>query len=242
MRRGLIATAAALTAGSAMVAVTTPPGPVYSGPGWKASTVRPLLSIHPDPYYIVFADATARSILKPYFTGPAAQITAITGVPVVVTDILDTTPVGTCPGRHRIIVTYEHQPMGVTAYSQARPCYSIADNSAWGGHVRMDSEYWEVPAWFSTNSTTNETYRKNLSAHELAHIFGLDHPNEDHDGDGTVERFECVKNAAGWTPTQCSPNGGDRSATGAGKYVADFDAKGLKQMADNYWLRQGITP
>lgn len=45
--------AAGLTLGATIPAASETTEPVYSGPGWKAGTVRPLLSIHPDPYYIV---------------------------------------------------------------------------------------------------------------------------------------------------------------------------------------------
>lgn len=212
--------------------------PQYSGTGWLATLDQPIQSIHPDGYEIVFASHAARIVVRPYLTGPAAQITAITGVPVTVTTKLDTTPVGTCPARHRIIVTYEHQPMGLPGYSQARPCWDTRDNSAWGGHVRMDSEYWTVYGWFGPDFAVNEMYRKNVTAHELGHIFGLDHPNEDLDGDGAAEGFECVKNAAGWTPLMCSPNGGYRTSEGAGRYVAEFDVPGLQQLAQNWHLAQ----
>lgn len=235
---------AAATVAVAALAVLAAPAqsattePVYSGTGWKALTSHGIYSIAPDPYTIVFANVEARAVLKPYFTNTATKITAITGVPVVVTDIIDTTPVGSCPSRHRIIAHYEHQPLGQPGYSQARPCYSIADGSAWGGHVRMDSEYWTVPDWFGPDPALNEALRKSAVSHETGHIFGLDHPNYDRDKDGTIEAYECVTNSKGWRPLMCSPNGGDRSSSGTGAYVTEFDAKGLTQMADNYYLRQ----
>jgi len=212
--------------------------PVYSGTGWKANTHYGIYSINPDPYEIVFADTTARTMLTKYLTGPAEQITTITGVPVTVTTAIDATPTSTCPARHRIVVHYTYRPTGVAGMSQALPCHQISDGSAWGGHVLMDSEYWTSSTWFSSNATVNDTYRKDALAHELAHIFGLDHPNTDLDHDGLVEAKECVKNSSGVKPVLCSPNRGYTTASVGGRYTAEFDAAGLQQMALNWYLRQ----
>ena len=122
--------------------------------------------------------------------------------------------------------------------STADPCVSTADNSAWGGHLRINSEYWAA-GWYSTDPAQQEIMRKNVISHELGHIFGLAHPNYDRDGDGAVENYECVKNSAGWTPTLCSPNGGYRTTSSAGRFVTEFDVAGLKQLALNWHLRQG---
>jgi hypothetical protein len=237
-----LALAALLTAATTLLATPSTgaaaTGPVYEGRGWRINTVKGIYSLSPDPYEIVFADTTARTRLTPYLTRPAAQITAITGVQVTVTTLIDTTPRDQCPPRHRIVVHYTHQPMGVAGYSQAYPCYANANNSAWGGHVLMDSEYWEQPNWFSTDPVINEGYRKNLVTHELGHVIGLDHPNYDQDGDGQVEPYECVTTASGTRPTVCSRNGGYLNAVDAGKFTPPFDEPGLKQLAANYYLRQ----
>jgi len=223
--------------------------PVYTGPGWQANTVSGIYSLSPDPYEIVFADPTARTKLAGYFTAPAAQVTVQVGVRVTVTNALDTTPVGTCPARHRIVVHYGYRPMGLAGMSQARACYANANRSAWGGHILMDSEYWTQPAWFSTDPTANETRRKDATAHELGHILGLDHPNTDIDHDGTVEAGECVT-SYGLKPLLCSPNRGipvrTMAGTGrslwlhteGGKFSSAFDVPGLRQMLANYTLRQ----
>jgi hypothetical protein len=240
-----------LTAVLALTAATLT-SPVYTGTGWKALTTEGIYSLSPDPYEIVFADTTARSKLAKYFLLPAAQVTRSVGVPITVTTTLDATPLGTCPARHRIIVHYLHQPMGQPGMSQARPCYATGNNSAWGGHLLMDSEYWTVASWFSTDPTVNEARRKDAAAHELGHILGLDHPNTDVDRDGIVEAGECVKNTAGLKPLLCSPNRGNplarpaRTGTGpvaynvmeAGRFSKDFDLPGLRQLLANYTLRQ----
>ncbi|WP_405964828.1 hypothetical protein OG713_34835 [Streptomyces sp. NBC_00723] len=235
---------AVLTLAAALLFVSAPPasaatGPVYSGTGWKAETGQGIYSLAPDAYTVAFADATARTRLKAYFAKPAAQVTAVTGVPVTVTDTIDATPIEACPARHRIVVRYEDRPTGVAGTSQALPCYDTGDGSAWGGHVRMDSEYWAKAAWFSTDAAKNDAYRANAVTHELGHVLGLDHPNVDLDGDGTVEPYECVATATGTRPLQCAPNGGYYNATDAGRFTPPFDEAGLKQLAANWYLRGG---
>jgi hypothetical protein len=227
-----------------LLLVAAPPAesataPVYSGTGWKILTSHGIYSLHPDPYEIVFADTAARSKLKQYFAKPAAQATAATGVQIRVTDTIDTTPVGNCPPRHRIVVRYEYRPLGVSGMSQALPCYAVADGSAWGGHVRMDSEYWTQASWFSTDPAKNDAYRANAVSHELGHILGLDHPNYDKDRDGAVEGYECATTSTGTRPLLCSPNGGYYNSVDAGKYTLSFDVPGLKQLAANWSLRTG---
>lgn len=244
IRRTLTAvTAALLTVAALLLASSTDAHgatttPLYKGTGWKAETAAGIYSLSPDPYTIVFADDTARTKLAGYFTRPATQVTTDVGVPITVTTTLNTTPASACPARHQIVVHYSYRPLGTSGMSQALPCYSTSDGSAWGGHILMDSEYWTSTAWFSTTSTLNEAYRRNAVTHELGHILGLDHPNYDRDGDGLVENYECVKNTAGWTPVVCSPNGGDRSSTGSGKFVPGYDLAGLQQLLANYYLRQ----
>ncbi|MFI6032966.1 hypothetical protein ACIBBD_02050 [Streptomyces sp. NPDC051315] len=215
--------------------------PVYSGRGWKIWTSQGIYSLNPDPYEIVFADTTARSKIKPYLAKPAAQVTSITGVQIKVTDTIDVTPADACPPRHRIVVHYSYQPIGVKGMSQARACYEIANGSAWGGHMLMDSEYWSSCCWFSTDPVRNDAYRANAVSHELGHVLGLDHPNYDKDGDGTVESYECVTTATGTRPLLCSPNGGYYNATDAGKFTPPFDEPGLKQLIANWYLRQNAS-
>jgi hypothetical protein len=233
----LAATAALLLASAPSAESATMP--VYSGTGWKIATGDGIYSLHPDPYEIVWADSTARSMLKGYMAKPAGQVAAVTGVQVAVTDTIDLTPADVCPPRHRIVVHYGYRPMGIKGMSQARPCYAIADGSAWGGHVLMDSEYWTTTAWFSTDPVKNESYRKNAVSHEILHILGLDHPNYDKDGDGTVEAYECVTTSTGTRPLMCSPNGGYYNSTDAGKGTLSFEEPGLRQLIANWHLRNG---
>ncbi|MFD9249584.1 zinc metalloprotease [Streptomyces bottropensis] len=241
LRAAVTAIAAAvflILAGTTTPAHSATTTPVYAGKGWKAFTGANIYSINPDPYTVVFATTTARTKLTPYFKSAAAQITTITGVKVTVTTLLDTTPTTACPARHRIVVHYLHRPTGAAGVSRALACNQASDRSAWGGHVLMDSEYWTVANWFSTNATVNEAYRKDGILHEFGHIFGLDHPNTDLDKDGVVEPKECVKNTAGVKPVMCAPNRGYTTARAAGRYTSQFDAAGLRQMTLNWYLRQ----
>jgi hypothetical protein len=248
----LLAALTALCAGILAPQAAAATGPVYSGTGWKALTKDGIYSLSPDPYEIVFADSTARTKLTKYFRLPAAQVTRSVGVPVTVTSTIDTTPTGTCPPYHRIVVHYTYRPMGERGMSEARPCYRISDGSAWGGHLYMDSEYWTTSAWFSTDPAVNEALKRDISTHELGHMLGLDHANTDIDRDGTVEPQECVKGNDGLKPIMCSPNRGLRypttTSTGtvpvaynamtAGSFTKTFDLPGLRQMLANYRLRQ----
>jgi hypothetical protein len=227
-----------------LLLAATPPaesatGPVYSGRGWKIETSQGIYSLNPDPYEIVFADETARTKLKPYLTKPAAQVLAVTGVQVTVTDAIDATPIEDCPPRHRIVVHYAYRPSGPAGFSRALPCHDTLNGSAWGGHMLMDSEYWTTANWFSTDPVKNDAYRANATSHELGHILGLDHPNTDLDGDGTVENYECVTTATGTRPLMCSPNGGYYNSVDAGRFTPPFEEPGLKQLAANWYLRGG---
>jgi hypothetical protein len=236
IRRALLPAAAATATVLTLTAATTP-APVYKGVGWKALTQDGIYSLSPEPYTIVFANATARTKLASYFKAPAAQVTTSVGVKVTVSSTLDTTKVGTCPARHRIVVHYTYRPTGKAGMSNARDCFNTADGSAWGGHVEMDSEYWTVKNFYSTNATVNDAFRKDIAAHELGHILGLDHANTDVNKDGRVSDFECVKSKAGRKPIMCSPN--RRAAVAdSGKYSTEYDIPGLKQLRKNYDLRK----
>ncbi|MFF7476623.1 hypothetical protein [Streptomyces sp. NPDC008092] len=243
IRRTLLAVAAALItviallmAGATDAHAAT--APVYKGTGWKAETSLGIYSLSPDPYTIVFADTTARSKLAKYFTGPTAQVTTAVGVPITVTTLIDTTPVGTCPARHRIVVHYTYRPNTTKGMSRTDPCHASSNGSAWGGHIRMDSEYWTSSTWFSKTASLNEAWRKDAVTHELGHVLGLDHPNLDLNKDGVVASQECVKSAAGRKPVMCSKSRGQPTVADGGKFTTEYDLPGLKQLLANYTLRQ----
>lgn len=235
--RRILLALGALAAVLALTAATTPQ-PLYQATGWKAATKNSVYSLSPDPYQIVFADTAARTQLTPYLKPPAYQVTIQVGVPVTVTTTIDTTPTGTCPARHQIVIHYVYRPTDTAGMSIAYPCYTIADGSAWGGHVLIDSEYWTTPGWFSTTDLVNETMRRDVVTHELGHILGLDHPNTDINGDGVVSDGECVRWRRGHKPIMCSPNRGFWDPADGGRFTDEFDLPGLRQMLANYSLRQ----
>jgi hypothetical protein len=239
LRRALLPAAAATATVLALTAATTP-APVYKGVGWKAWTSNGIEALSPQPYTIVFADATARSKLAGYFKSPAAQVTTSVGVKLTVSSTLDTTKRGTCPAYHRIVVHYTYRPVGLKSVSHTDACHGTTTRSAWGGHILMDSEYWTHTAWFSSNATVNDAYRKDVVTHELGHALGLDHPNLDLNHDGKVANYECVKSATtGRKPIMCSP-GRDRLATvDGGKFTSEYDLPGLRQMVKNYSILNG---
>lgn len=244
-RRALLAAVTAFTALAAVILAAPQAhaaGPVYSGYGWKILTAQGIYSLNPDPYTIVFADVASRDMLTLYLTKPAAQATAATGIQITVSSDIDTTPYTVCPARHRIVVHLEYRPMaGAPGYSQTLPCHDAVDGSATGGHVRMDSEYWTTTSAMSPDPTTNSAMIANAVTHELGHALGLDHPNSDLDKDGVVEAYECPVNDANRRPVECAPNGGNLGATTGGNFLTAFDQPGLKQLADNWYLRQGLT-
>ncbi|MGW4270817.1 hypothetical protein ACWEGQ_00265 [Streptomyces seoulensis] len=238
-----------LGAALSTIAATTPQ-PLYQATGWKAETALGVYSLAPDPYQIVFADATARDQLTPYLKLPALQVTRQVGVTLTVTAGVDTTPVGTCPARHQIVVHLAYRPTGKAGMSIAYPCHAIADGSAWGGHMVIDTEYWTTTNWFSSDAGVNEARRRDTVTHELGHILGLAHPNQDLNGDGTVADGECVHTATGLRPVMCGPNRGNpvqvptgagRTAVSgmeAGRFSTEYDLPGLCQLLANYTLRQ----
>ena len=244
IRRTLLAVAAALLTVAALILASATDAraasttPVYKGTGWKAETSLGIYSLSPAPYVIVFANTTARTKLAPYFKGPAAQVTTSVGVPITVSTTLDTTPLTACPARHRIVVHYTYRPMGTKGMSQTRPCHNTTDGSAWGGHISMDSEYWTSSTWFSKTASLNEAWRKDAATHELGHILGLDHPNQDLNKDGKVASQECVKSTAGRKPIMCSPNRGQPTVADGGRFTSEYDLPGLRQLLANYTLRQ----
>ncbi|WP_181785061.1 M12 family metallo-peptidase [Streptomyces phytophilus] len=240
--RMLIVAAVAVAAAMALAAppASAAESPVYSGRGWKAYTAKGIYSISPDPYTIVFASEAGRDRLSPYLKKVAAQITDVTGVQVTVSSTIVPGPRSSCSDqpRHEIRFHYKHRPVEGSWASISYPCHAAANGSAWGGNVYMNSQYWTVDNWFSSNDTTNAAKQANGVLHELGHIMGLAHVNYDRDGDGRIEDGECVRNSAGRRPVMCAPSGGYLTAANSGRYTAEFDEPGLEQMARNYYLRQ----
>ena len=215
--------------------------PVYSGTGWKIATKDGIHSLSPRAYVFTFTDTASRSRLTPYAQAAATQLTSVTGTPFTVSTTIETPPAeGSCPAEHHLILGVKYRPTGVKGMSHAWNCFTNRPGSedyhaAWGGWAWIDSEYWSTSSWFSTNSTVNTARIKNAVSHEIGHLIGLDHPNKDLDGDGTVENYECAKTTYGYLPVMCSPNGGYTTASGGGQFTSR-DTPGLKQLVANYGL------
>ncbi|RAJ70305.1 hypothetical protein K378_01470 [Streptomyces sp. Amel2xB2] len=221
-----IAATVALTATQASaVTVTT------VGSGWKVFTAKNVTSIKPSQQYTVTFESTAtKNLTAKYLAQAVPQINAA-GVKLTVGGV-ETVAAGKCAPRGHIHVTRVYQPLGKKGFSRALPCYDTTDNSAFGGIVQMDSEYYDGR---NTLPTANMW---NVHVHEMLHVLGLDHPNVDLNRDGTVADYECVQTSYKNKPLMCSPSGGYKTATNQGKLLA-YDINGLKALLANAKV-QGI--
>jgi hypothetical protein len=208
----------------AALPVSSASAQIFSGGGWKIENndyqIRSL-DIH-TPYVFTFTSAANRSLFTPYLTAVASQLAQATGLRFTVSTIIEPAPTscGNAP-KHHIVFDRQYRPTGQAGISQANPCTTLdGSNSAWGGWVTMDSEYWT--GW---NLTT--AMLKNSFAHESGHMVGLDHPNSPA---GTA--YACPKTSDGYLPVMCSPNGGYTDSR-AGQYVRQADVPGLKQLVRN---------
>ncbi|MFH9426433.1 hypothetical protein [Streptomyces sp. NPDC017529] len=199
--------------------------PQYAGPGWRIAKRLGVRSISPTQQYVVtFPSEELQARYTPYLTRAVTQLQQL-GVRITLGG-LETPDYAKCPPRGHIQYTEAYQPLGRAGYSQGLPCYNTIDHSAWGGWVRITSEYWDG-SWYIT-----EQGRFHVFVHEMLHALGLDHPNVDLNGDGTVADYECVKDSAGLTPLMCSPNGGYRDDTRAG-LLTPFDVAGIRNALRN---------
>ena len=202
---------------------------IYAGTGWKANTNRSIHSIDPNRQYtITFSSTTTKNLTSKYLTRAIPQLQAA-GVKINIGGV-ETVAEGTCPPRGHIWIQRKYRPLnGKPGYSRALPCHDTTNNSAWGGVVQMDSEYYDGRWKMSTAGMWN------AHVHEVLHVMGLNHPNYDKDRDGRVEDYECVATSYGNRPIMCSPSGGYKTSTSMGKLVG-FDVNGIKQLLANYTL------
>lgn len=224
---GVVAATLACIATPANAATLT-----LSGTGWKAGVVHNITSIRPSQQYTVtFSSATTKNLTAKYLTKALPQINAA-GVKLVIGGV-ETVEAGKCPPRGHIWIQRKYRPLGKAGFSRALPCYDSSDNSAFGGVVQMDSEYYDGTLKYPTYKMYN------FHVHEVLHALGLEHPNYDKDRDGKVENYECVTTSYGNRPVMCSPNGGYSTSTNMGKLVG-YDINGLKAMLNNARI-QGIN-
>lgn len=199
-------------------------GPVMVGTGWRIATMCNAYCLSPSQQFtITFASQALKDRYTPFLTAALDQLNTA-GVHIAIGGI-ETPDYSTVPPRGHIQWAEAYRPIGTPGMSQGLPCYNTADNSVWGGYVRIDSEYWDG-TW-----TLTDVKRKNIFPHELLHTLGLDHPNSDMNNDGVVASYEVVKDAAGVTPLMTSPNGGFQD-TRAGT-LTPYDLTGIKQLLTN---------
>lgn len=236
LSRAIALVASASLTGAVFVAVAPataegvePPTRVLSGTGWKANTDRHIESINPgQTYTLTFSSQTVKTRQAAYLAKAIPEIRAA-GVDLVVGGI-ETVDATKCPAKGHIQIEEKYRPLnGAPGMSRALPCYDTTNNSAWGGIVQMDSEYYNGTWSMST------ALKWNATPHEVVHVLGLDHPNYDKDGDGSVENFECVATSYGNTPLMCSPNGGYQTEANRGTLVG-YDEAGIGQLVTNFGL------
>lgn len=217
------------------------PQRVYEGEGWQALYVElpsyKIKSIDTSiPFKFIWENEYSRDLLRPYVEDTAAQLEYITGADFIVSQEIDPRTSYTCGSqpKHTITMFAYYRPVGANrpGVSKAYPCYNTANDSAWGGMITMDNEYWEEENWFSADPVVNEAYIRNAVTHEIAHVLGLDHPNEE-DANGVNIPLSCLNGGTGLQPVMCSPNGGYRNAVDGGEFT-EWDIAGLQQLVANH--------
>lgn len=226
MRKFYATSAAAFAALALTISPAHAESPTYSGFGWKITNQYGVYGLSPTQQFTVtFASQEIKDRWASKLTTAISQLNAL-GVKISVGGIETYNSSATCPAKGHINFSEKFQPLGQPGYSQGIPCYNTADHSAWGGWVFMDSEYgdgtWPLDGYLWVN----------LPVHEMMHTIGLDHPNTDLDGDGTVESFECPFGTEGARPVMCSPNGGFKTEKYWGR-LSDMDRAGVTALLNN---------
>lgn len=221
-----LAAVSALSVGPSQAATV-----VTQGLNWQAATRLGVTSISPSRQYtITFASEALRQRYTPYLTAAVAQAQQI-GVRLAIGGVEPVDPNKCGPAGH-IQYMEMYRPVGTPGWSQGMPCPFPAGGATTGGIVAIDSEYWDG-SW-----PIPQHKLRNTIVHEMLHALGLDHPNRDLNGDGTVSSYECVKDSAGITPVACSPNGGYPDSR-AGR-LTKADLTGLSVLLRNARV-QGIA-
>lgn len=234
VRAILIAVVASLSVvfGMSGIASAAPAG--STGVGWavKYNTHGMWNLKHNFTYKIEFVTQDAKNKSTPYLKNTVAYLNSMPEMKSAKTSFVITTTVrgGTnyknknwCANAYGTITfALKYRPYnGKANYSLAHPCYYYKDgdisrnNSAYGGYVEMDSEYWSVKS-----KTTKWVYSmRNIHAHELGHMLGLDHPDPN----------KYSKNEV--TPIMHTTAGGYMNSS-SGKYPAP-DSRGIRKLIAN---------
>lgn len=103
-------------------------------------------------------------------------------------------------------------PVAKKNYSYAYSCYD-GDYNAYGGYMVMNRDYWK-----QASSHARTRGLRNIHAHELGHMLGLDHPK--YFSDSNLK------------PVMNDPAGGYQFWKSAGKYPPD-DTRGINRLVSN---------
>lgn len=228
MKRTILA---ALVVSTALVAGTATPCVAAtiqtSGSGWKLTTDFGVTSASPSQTYTVTYESEAvRKWYAPQIQRAVDQINASTDINLVIGGVEPMTPSAFGPDFHIQVMEMDSPLAAHPSWSQALTKPNPPGGMSRGGVVAMNSDYrdgsWDISA----------VHLQNTAVHEVLHTLGLDHPNTDVDGDGSVESGECVATSYGNKPVMCSPNGGYSTWNNVGK-LTGFDVNGLNALVAN---------
>lgn len=194
-----------------------------SGQGWKVKyNSNGMWSLkHNFTYTIKFMNKDSMNKSRPYLVNSVSYLNAMPEMKaakikfVLSTIITGPESVTDCPNRGDIVFTTKTTPLaGKPNYSATYACYHD-DNSAWGGHVVMDADYWKIKPSHARTTSIN-----NIHAHELGHIIGLDHPDRSNFNKSEVK------------PVMDDPAWGYQYWKSSGKYPAP-DTRGIRRLIWN---------
>lgn len=193
--------------------------PAYNGYGWKIkSNSNGSWNLkHNFTYTIKFVNTDSKNKSMPYMQTTVDYLNAMPEMRTAKTKFKLTSSIegltnfnkkNWCGGPYgTIYFITKYRPTGIKNQSVTHSCYNTANNSAWGGYSIMNSEYWTC-----CNKTAYwKQSMKNIHAHELGHILGLDHPQYWKSGE---------------TKPIMNPTAGGYMNANAGKYTAP-DTRGI---------------
>lgn len=207
-----------------------------SGEGWKLTSGSPFYTTSVSPtktYTVTYQSDAVKKFYAPQIQRAVDQINSTTGLHLEIGGVEPMDP-DQCGPDYHIQVMELHNPIPAhPGWSQGLPCPNPPGGMSRGGVVAMNDTY------RSGESTISPEVLQDTAAHEVLHTLGLDHPNKDLNGDGTVADGECVATSYGNKPIMCSPNGGYHTWSNVGK-LTGYDVNGINALLNNAKI-QGIS-